>query len=144
MHNEMTHHCKFFTSYFGNSKHVLHDDPDACLVSIAGITPSWFAGEKFMCLAPKWSWWNEWHSMFKDCIESDESKAWYTEKYTSTVLDKLDAHNVANELALLSSCSTIVLMCYETPEKFCHRHIVASWLCSNGISCNEWKQRNDK
>jgi hypothetical protein len=30
-----------------------------------------------------------------------------------------------------------VLLCYEKPGDFCHRHLVARWLTLNGIECEE-------
>lgn len=35
----------------------------------------------------------------------------------------------------------IALVCYEKPTDFCHRHLVAEWLCKNGFECHEWKRR---
>ena len=37
-----------YTSYFGNIKKILEEVPDAGLISIAGKTPDWFKGEKFI------------------------------------------------------------------------------------------------
>lgn len=31
----------------------------------------------------------------------------------------------------------VCLLCYETPEKFCHRHLVCNWLNDHGIECRE-------
>lgn len=33
----------------------------------------------------------------------------------------------------------IVLLCYEKPTDFCHRHLVAQWLIENGFECKEYK-----
>lgn len=30
-----------------------------------------------------------------------------------------------------------VLLCYEKPGDFCHRHLVSQWLNENGIRCSE-------
>ncbi len=32
-----------------------------------------------------------------------------------------------------------VLLCWETPDKFCHRHIVAKWLQGAGFEVKEWE-----
>ena len=34
--------------------------------------------------------------------------------------------------------SKIILLCYEKPGDFCHRHLVADWLTKNGVNCIEW------
>lgn len=128
----------FYTSYFGNIKNILKDDPDAGLVSIAGKTPEWFKGLKFKKLAPHYEWWIKWHDMFKDCLESRESKKWYADKYLSTVLRNLDAQDIAVKLKELVGYRTVYLLCYETADKFCHRHIVAEWLNNAGVACREF------
>lgn len=41
----------------------------------------------------------------------------------------------------------IVLLCYEKPEDFCHRHLVADWLNSSKIlpyDIKEWRKEDDK
>lgn len=37
----------------------------------------------------------------------------------------------------LSGGKDIALICYEKPTDFCHRHLVAEWLTTNGIKCDE-------
>ena len=128
----------FYTSYFGNIRKILKEDPDAGLVSIAGKTPSWFKEHKFKKLAPHYEWWKEWHDTFNDNLESKESKKWYTDKYFSTVLRNLDPYSIAKKLKDLVGYKTVFLLCYETPEKFCHRHIVAEWLNNAGVDCREF------
>ena len=34
--------------------------------------------------------------------------------------------------------NSIVLICYEKPDDFCHRHLVANWFNENGVNCKEW------
>ena len=128
----------FYTSYFGNIKKILDYDKDAGLVSIAGKTPDWFIGAKFKILAPHYDWWIEWHNMFKGRFESRESKKWYTSKYASTVLKHLDVRDIAQKLKSLVDYKTVFLLCYETPEKFCHRHLVSDWMNNAGVDCREF------
>lgn len=49
-------------------------------------------------------------------------------------LDKLDPKKVVEELG-----ENAILLCYETPNLFCHRHIVARWLSLHGYQTNEYK-----
>lgn len=128
----------FYTSYFGNIKKILEVEPNAGLVSIAGKTPDWFTGCKFKRLAPRYDWWIEWHEKFKENLESRESKKWYTSKYLDTVLKHLDAREMAQKLKDLVGYKTVFLLCYETPEKFCHRHIISEWLNNAGVDCREF------
>lgn len=109
------------TSYFANVKNT----PDA--VSIAGKAPAGFQGRQYKKLAP-----NYW--FFKKYKE-DGDKDFYTEQYYKEILNKLDPNEVYRELGENS-----ILVCWERPEKFCHRHLVAEWLCKNlGIEIEELK-----
>lgn len=127
-----------YTSYFGNAKNILEICPDAGLISIAGKTPEWFDGKKFKPLMPHYDWWKEWHDMFADKLESKESKEWYVKKYYDTVLKNLDQLSVARKLKDLVNWKPTFILCYETPEKFCHRHIVAEWFDKAHVPCEEW------
>ena len=97
------------TSYFANYKGENG-------VSIAGKCPDWYKGRQYKKLAPKYDWWKKWH-------DENLSEEWYTQKYYETVLSKLDAKEVYEELG-----SDVVLLCWERSEKFCHRHLIAEWL----------------
>jgi len=129
-----------YTSYFGNIKKILKSCPDAGLISIAGRTPEWFDGKKFKDLMPHYDWWKEWHDMFADNLELNVSKKWYSDKYYSTVLSNLDPLEIARKLKILVDWRPTFILCYETPEKFCHRHIVADWFNKYHIPCEEWKE----
>ena len=138
------------TSYFGNIKAIEKERPHEVFVSIAGLSPKWFRGYKLPELAPKKWWWKIWHDSFKDNLESEESRAWYMKKYKETVLDKLDPSDIVRKIVHLEKkedvCSNLTLLCYETPEKFCHRHLVAEWLNSSikeGRPILEWRDNKD-
>ena len=97
------------TSYYSKS----HNHPKA--VSIAGKCPDWYDGREYKKLAPKW-W------FFKRYKEDGDEEA-YVEAYLEEVLHKLDPQQVYDELG-----EDAVLLCWESSDKFCHRHIVAWWL----------------
>lgn len=107
------------TSYYARSaKH-----PNA--VSIAGRAPEWYHGRQYKKLAPP-LW------VFKKYKEDGDTE-FYTEHYYKEVLDKLDPAKVYEELG---ACA--IILCYETPDKFCHRHLVAKWLSNKlGIAITE-------
>ena len=91
-------------------------------VGISGKIPDGFNGVRYQQLAPKYSWWKQWH-------DEHMSNDWFIDKYYETVLNQLDPALVLSDLQKISK--NIVLLCYETPEKFCHRHLVADWLNKN-------------
>ena len=61
----------------------------------------------------------------------------YTKKFNS-YLYSLDPEVIVDKLNNLSGGRDIVLLCYETPDKFCHRQLVSSWLVNNYIRCQEF------
>jgi hypothetical protein len=120
---------KIYTSYFGNIKKITNP------VSIAIKPPHWYSGHCYLKLAPKW----DLVSKFK--IESKKDLnaaiAMYTRAYTEEILGILYQTDVFNELYQIYHGQDIVLLCYETPEKFCHRYLVADWFGKIGINVME-------
>jgi hypothetical protein len=84
-------------------------------VSIAGRTPVDFTGRVYKQLAPKF-W------FFKK-YKLDGDTVFYTAQYRAEVLDMLDPKEVLRDLG-----EDAILLCYEKPGEFCHRHLVAKWL----------------
>lgn len=130
-----------WTSNFQNVKRIMAEKPHMVFCSISGRTPEWFTYEqnciKYPKLAPKLDWWKDWHEMFKDNLESDESRAFYVKRYYETVLNTLDPAEVKNELLELSERNDVCLLCYEEHPAFCHRQLVSQWFKNNGIDCRE-------
>lgn len=134
-----------YTSYFGNMKKITSQNPKMTFFSIAGKTPDWFENaktilyQKLSYFAPKYYWWKEWHEKFKDDLNSAQSIEWYSEKYYNTVLSKIDPNFFLNDIKnrVVDNGDDICLLCYETPDKFCHRQLVKKWLNDNGIKCDE-------
>jgi len=84
-------------------------------VSIALGTPKWYMGRRCEKLFPK-SWILENYKLTNDAEA-------YKKAYYEEVLSKLNAREIYEELG-----ENAVLLCYEIPEEFCHRHLVAEWL----------------
>lgn len=62
------------------------------------------------------------------------------EKAYGELLGKLDAKEILNSISLMSQDKDCVLLCYEKPGAFCHRHLVAKWLTEKlGIEVEEVK-----
>ena len=99
------------TSYFGKIDKNLNN------VSISGKAPDWYNGRQYKKLAPKY-W------FFKKYKEDNDEQFYINEYYK--ILNELDPYQVFKELGENS-----VLLCYENPGQFCHRHLVAKWLMDN-------------
>lgn len=128
-----------YTSYFGNIKKIQAKMPQLVLVSIAGKTPEWFDGKKLPELMPKYEWWKEWRDNYKD-NPPDNGIDFYTTKYHETVLSEVEPEQIAAKLKQLANGKDVCLLCYETPQNFCHRQLVAEWLNNAGIACTEWDE----
>lgn len=113
------------TSYFFSNKLT----KDMNLVSIAGLSPKEFR-EKF----PDMKHYNDLKPP-KELVlgykSGKISKKDYKRIYLEQ-LNKLDPFKVYNEL------KNSVILCWEKPNEFCHRHIISEWISNNtGIKIEE-------
>ena len=130
-----------YTSYFAKLKSL----PENIIpISICGKAPDWYKGLQYKKLAPKYGFFME--------QKKNHDNDYYIKCFSEQVLDKLNALTVMRDLIDLVNSTEdhigkeIALICYEKPSDFCHRHLVAEWLNSNGIQCKEWdcKEIDDK
>lgn len=122
-----------FTTYFAQLRIL----PRSIVpISICGRAPDWYTGLQYKKLAPKWAFFQEW--------KKSHDNNYYIEHFNAEVLAPLTAQQVVEELRsrLSDGAKDIALVCYEKPGDFCHRHLVADWLCENGIECREWEPEN--
>ena len=125
-----------YTTYFANVKNL---PSNIIPISIAGKAPKEWNGLEYKKLAPKWSFFSVW----KETQDND----YYIEHFQKEVLDKITILQVMRDLIDLSLPTDLrhpspvgfALVCYESSEKFCHRHLVADWLNKNGVQCKEWE-----
>ena len=80
-----------------------------------------FEGNCLPSLAPKMSFWRVWHDNIGK-ISEEENTRYYVEQYYKEVLSKLDPEEMLEKIPDGS-----ILLCYEEPTEFCHRHLVAFW-----------------
>lgn len=119
-----------YTSYFGNLKSL---PENITPISICGKAPNWYTGLQYKKLAPKYDFFMKW----KENHDND----YYIKCFQEQVLDKLNPYLVYQDLCRLCSLTNntdIALICYEKPDEFCHRHLVADWLNKNGFNVEEW------
>ena len=81
-----------------------------------------YQGLCFPALAPKMSFWKEWHRNIGN-VEESENNYFYVKNYYELVLKNLDPNEIVKILG-----NDSILLCYEDNNEFCHRHIVAYWL----------------
>lgn len=115
-----------YTSYFGNINNI----PKGIIpIAICGKSPNGWTGFEYKRLAPKWSFFKVW--------KETHDNQYYIDNFYALVLNKLNQDSVMRELEMISGGQDICLLCYETPDKFCHRHLVAGWLSSAGYEARE-------
>lgn len=124
-----------YTSYFAK----LNSLPDDIIpISICGKVPDWYVGLQYKKLAPKYDFFIKW----KKDHDNESYIKYYIKCFNEQVLDKLNAAEVLLDLSSIMldlGKTDVCLVCYERPEDFCHRHLVADWLNKNGIQCEEYK-----
>ena len=84
-------------------------DPNA--VAISQGVPRWYKGRRYMPLAPS-----------RELIKIEDEQL-FRPLYDKQVLSKLDPQQVYADLG-----PDAIMLCWESPGKFCHRRVVAEWL----------------
>lgn len=109
---------KIYTSYYANLKNISLSMYQP--ISIAGRCHDWYHGLEYKKLAPKKWFFNEW--------KTNHDNNFYVRCFHDEVLNNLNKEEVIKELESMSYGRDVVLLCYEKPGDFCHRHLVAEWI----------------
>lgn len=105
-----------YTSYFANTRHVSNT------VAICTGVPNWYKGAVYSALAPGWDIVMEYKQAVRDGKPMQDIIANYVRRYENEILFYLDPEEVYQDL------KNKILLCYEKPTDFCHRHLVRQWL----------------
>lgn len=118
-----------------------------CPIAICGKSPDGYKGLEYKKLAPKWWFFKQW----KENHDND----FYIENFNKEVLSVTSPQKVMMDIRNLIAFVygvdkvdyserwwenvpyDIYLVCYEKPDDFCHRHLVADWFIANGIEVKE-------
>lgn len=118
---------KIYTSYFSNGKKLA--EAGVMMVGVALYPPKWFNGFSFKNVAPTSS------ILFAKGQTGEE----YTRRYKAEVLSRVNPNLFIESLQRISGGRDIALCCFEKPESFCHRHILAKWLTEKtGVEITEF------
>ncbi len=126
-----------YTSYFSNLRNFPKDNT-IIPISISAKAPEWYKGLQYKKLAPTYD------ILMK--YKKDYDKEYYIEHFKEEVLSKLNFRKVMYDIAKMINPNLNIelpdfaLICFEKPEDFCHRHLVAEWLISNGCKVKEFKK----
>lgn len=119
-----------YTSYYAK----LWQIPDSIVpISISRTVPDGLKIASLIGYAPSEDllWWWKKSNQTKEDIEH------YTEEYNKQ-LSRFNAQECANLLHRMYDNKDIVLLCWEAPDKFCHRHLLRKWFNKNGVECIEY------
>ena len=120
--------CKIYTSYYDAIELI---PKNYVTISISLYKPNYISKyQHYTKLSPT-------ESILTNYKSGRYTKKEYVIEFYSQVLNNLDQDIVFLELMRLSNNKTVVLLCYESPNKFCHRHEVAKWFNNKNIPCEE-------
>ena len=110
-----------YTSYFAQLKNF---PSNFVTVSICGWPPKWYNGLRYKKVAPSWSILEEYKN------NPDIEK--YTNRFNKEILSKISPQDFINDIKkITNNAENVILLCYEKPSDFCHRHLVAEWINNN-------------
>lgn len=106
------------TSYYAKAARY----PDTFKIAISRSIPNWFKPNcQLTWLAPSWSM----LSQYK--LDHNENK--YTFKYLQMLADKNKVlEYLVERMNVMERKQNVLLLCWETSGKFCHRHLLADYL----------------
>lgn len=108
------------TGYFAMAKK--YKKLGFCTISVAQFNPSWYNGVSFPELAPS-----------KELLGDYKLSGLSTDDYTKRYFEELQRPEaVASmeklKMKALTDSRDLILLCYEKPGEFCHRHLLSRYL----------------
>lgn len=111
-----------YTGYFAKVQSYSENDLVVC--SIAQYDPSWFTGLSIKQLSPD-------KTLLSRYKANEISFGFFAKEFLG-YLETVDFEPIFEQLEqICDDYSGVVLCCYEKPNQFCHRHLVASYLNSH-------------
>ena len=116
-----------YTGYFAKLKTYI--EAGLTPISISRWPPNWFEGEKCSALAPP-----------VELLKGYKTGKINEEQYKQIYLSDLDRTDIRTVLDYIAKGRDIVLCCYEKPDAFCHRHVLAEYVTDKyNIPISEYK-----
>lgn len=120
------------TSYFSKYK----GDNGVCIA----LGAAWYKGPRAPELAPypKLIQWYKWACSQINTLENKDYAAIKRKEIEETYKKEyLRQLSLLNPEEIYNKYNGKVLLCFEKPGDFCHRHILAEWLRNAGFQCEE-------
>ena len=112
---------KIRTSYFAQLKKI-NKIEGAVPIAVCQYPPKWYSGAIYKKVAPS-------YEMIQG-MKCADTRDFFAIKYLE-MLNNLDQQDVLKdimEIVKSQNGSEAILLCFEKPTDFCHRHLLASWL----------------
>ena len=111
---------RIYTSYFGRLEKL--KEAGVYPIGICCYPPEWFRGyPNFMQLGPT-------PDILATCKKKPEL---YRDRYYKEVLANINEKffdEMKSRFSMFSKGADVAMLCYETPDEFCHRHLLAEYL----------------
>ena len=116
---------KIYTSYYARCRNGV---PNAICIPVSTGVPKWFQQKNVPLnyLAPGWDLVN---GIKGGTITEEEYLTIYRSRLAQ--LNRKDVIKEIETVCDLNCVQMAILLCYEVPEDFCHRHTLAEWLDCN-------------
>lgn len=117
---------RIYTSYFGRL--TMLDNRRIWPISIARWPPKWYDRAEMKTVAPT-----------AYMVKGDITREQYVKMYKD-ILSRLRVEDVIADINRLSFGHDVALLCWEKPEDFCHRHLLADWILNeSGVLVEEFE-----
>lgn len=115
-----------YTGYYGAVNKYLNIYPNFALVAISGKPPINWKYYHFKKFAPSYSIWKEYHD---STLPLNDKINKYTYRFNTEILNNLNKDTILLDLYnTVNQNQNLILLCYEKPNTFCHRHLIANYL----------------
>jgi len=123
----------FYTSYFAKIKAIKEKYPNMLLVSISHDKPKFLENDETI---ENWGILGPIRSLLNDYKSGKCDEAEYTQRY-NLYLHKMWPSIQTIFYQKYYQSIDVVMLCYEKPDAFCHRHLLAHFLHDHEIPCEE-------
>lgn len=121
----------FYTSYFSNmsyiSKCCADSNKEFVCASVANSQPKGSLLTKLDCFVPSW-----------DLVGQYKAGTLPWELFANYYIQQLRVLSVVDLEQIKDLPVDVILMCWESPDKPCHRHLLREFLNASGIPCEEF------
>lgn len=96
-------------------------------IAVVASIPKWYQGLSLPAVAPTW-----------DLVDRYKKGIITPSEYKEEYVDYLSSVDLNSVVATLQKLERVVLLCYEKPGDFCHRHLLAEKLSEvSGLNIHE-------